>query len=68
MNIFLVVIFYAITTGGTFTKTETKQFIGAQGDTSMAICELVATRVKHDMVLNTDSSYVFSATCIKEKK
>lgn len=58
MNIMLVVIIYALTANGGFTKTEhhTKAVTLEQ-------CELAAKTAKIDKVLNTPKSYVFSAEC-----
>ena len=64
MNIFLVVVFYALTADGGLTKTtyETSASI------TFEQCELAAKVAKVDKELNTETSWVYSAHCELRKK
>ena len=61
MNLILIVVFYTLTTGGTFIKSETHYPFK-----SIALCELIAAKVLTDKLLNTESSYVYSADCVRK--
>lgn len=60
MNAIIIVIIYTLSASGGHTKTEY-----AQPVSSLAVCEVLVEQIKIDRVLNTPTSYVFSAECEK---